>query len=323
MPFQQTVFTRQAPAVPGDFASDNPRNFYPGGPNGIVTGNSGLTIGNFAWAQMSYLDWDNGATVMNNFGFGLPSGIVHRQQVGVITTFLADNSMLIPSGMNCSILTAGDIWLKNSGSALAQPGMKAYANLATGAVNFAITGSPTTVATASSGGSLAAGTAATTTGTISGNVLTTGASVTNTIYPGAIVTGTGVASGTWVVAQLTGTTGGAGTYAVSIPEQTVASTALTITPSILTTGTMSVGTAAIGQVITAATNSPSGTVIGMAIQANLTATTWSMSPAPLVAAAGTVSSSTITLESNIETKWYAVSAGAQNELIRCSSQALG
>ena len=328
MPFQQTVYTRQAPAVAGDFASDNPREFYPAGPGGLVAGASGVTVGSFAWVSPSYIDWDSGPTIINSFGSGIPAGIVHRQQVGLITTYLAEASLLVPVGNNVSLLTGGDIWLKNSAtSGEVLPGYKAYANLATGAVTFAATGGAGS-ATSATTASIAAGTAATTTGTIYGNVLTTGATVTNTIYPGAIVSGTNVATGTYIVSQLTIATGasagGAGTYAVNIPEQSVASTALTITPSVYTPGTMQSGTVAVGQTIitTGTTAATTGTIVGMFVAASISATTWSLAPAFGLTAAGTLSSGAVVTSTNVETKWYALNGASAGELVRASATRL-
>ncbi len=327
--FQTAVYSRQAPAWAGDFASDNPREFYPAGPGGLVAGASGVTVGNFAWVSPSSIDWDSGATIANSFGTGSVAGIVHRQNVGQITTYLAKSGLSIPQGNAVSLLTGGDIWLANSGSSLAQSGMKAYANYLTGAVTFGWTGAPTAAASATTA-SIAAGTAATSaSSTISGNVLTTGASVANTIYPGAIVTGGTVASGTYIVAQLSGTTGGAGTYAVSIPEQTVTSATLTMTPSVYTPGTMQASTVAVGSIIIASgggyttTAATTGTIAGMAVMAAISGTTWSLAPASGLTAAGTLTSGTVVTGSTVETKWFAISAGAQNEVVRCSSHALG
>ena len=332
MPFQQTVFSRQAPAVAGDFASDNPREFYPAGPGGLVAGASGVTVGNFAWVNSSYIDWDSGPTIVNSFGSGIPTGIIHRNQVGTNSTFLSEASLSILVGNNVSLLTGGDIWVKNSAaSGEVLPGFKAYANLATGAVTFALTGTATVAASATTA-SIAAGTAATTTGTISGNVLTTGATVANTIYPGAIVSGTNVATGTYIVSQLTiasgASAGGAGTYAVNIPEQSVASTALTITPSVFTPGTMQAGTVTVGGVIVASgvnggttyttTSASTGTIAGMFVAAAISGTTWSLAPAFGLTAAGTLTSGTVVSSTNVETKWYALSAASAGELVRIS-----
>lgn len=336
MGFQTSLDTRQAPAVQGDFASDNPRSFYLAGPGGLVAGSSGLIIGRAAWVWPNYLDWDNGPTIAANTGSGAIAGIVTRRQAGaLITTYLADNSLTIPQGFMVELLTAGDVWLKNSaasGQTLA--GYKAYANYADGQITFAPSGAGFVTGAASAAtASIAAGTAATFTGSISGNVLTATGTVTNTIYPGAIVSGGTVATGTWIVAQLTGTAGKAGTYAVSIPEQTVASASLTVTPSTFTPGTMQANTVSVGQVIlTSVVNSgttyttsaaTTGVIVGMAVQAAITGTTWSLSPAFGTTAAGTLTSGTVALGTNVETKFVATNGAAAGELVRCSSERIG
>lgn len=321
MSFQTAVYSRQAPGLAGDFASDNPRDFYPAGPGGLVAGASGVTIGNFAWVSPSYIDWDSGATILNSFGAGSVAGVVHRQQVGQIVTFLADNGLTIQAGSPVSLLTGGDVWLKNSGSGLAVPNMKAYANLLTGAVTFAATATPTTASATTS--TIAAGTAATFTGSITAGVLTTSA-VSNTIFPGAVVSGGTVATGTTIISQLGGVVGGAGTYAVSPSEQTVVSASLTATPNVLdTTGGTVTGTIAIGSTVVSAGGSVTGTVVGMGVYSAYATGKWVLAPAPGLTIAGAATSGTIVMANNVETKWYAVSSGTQNEVVRCSSHALG
>jgi hypothetical protein len=275
------------------------------------------------WLSPNYIDWDSGATIVNNTGFGSIFGIAGRR-IGqaLITTFLADNGFLIPQGLPVEVVTAGDIWLRNEGSTQAQQGMKAYASLTTGAFSFNWTGNPSTATTASSG-TIAAGTAATFTGSISGNVLTTSGAITNTIYAGAVLTGGTVASGTVIVAQLTGTTGGAGTYAVSIPEQTVASASLTATPYVLTTGTMASGTVSVGYVVASTGGTATGTIANMPVTAAYGTGTWVVAPAPGQTSAGTATSGSIVLNANVETKWYAANSAAANELVKAFSQALG
>ena len=319
MGFQTAVSSRQAPAVAGDFASDNPREFFLSGPGGLVAGSSGLVIGRAAWVSPTSLDWDAGATIANNAGFGNIDGIVPRRfGNALITTFLSDNGNTIPQGYPVGLLTGGDIWLKNDGTGQAVKGQKAYAKLVDGTFTFAATATPTTASCATA--SIAAGTAATFTGSITNNVLTTSGTVTNTIYPGAILTGgTGIPTGAYVVAQLSGTAGGAGTYAVSVPELTVASASLTATPMVLTQGTVTGTALAVGGVIASASTGTTGTVIGMAIMASVTATTWSLAPAPGVTAAGTNTSATITVASNVETKWRATHSALAGELVKCTS----
>ena len=320
--FQTQVYSNLAPGVAGAFCDANPRYTVDAGPGGLVAGAGGVTIGNFAWANDEFVDGDGAASIVQSFGSGPVTGFVGREQQGLNSTYLSDAGLSILQGFPVTLFSGGGFWALNSGASQALPGMKAYANFLTGAVSFAVTGSPTTASATSS--SIASGTAATCTGTIVGNVLTTSGSVTNTIYPGAVVTGTGVASGTTIVQQLTGTTGGAGTYAVSIPEQSVASTSLTITPYVLdTTGGTVTGTIVVGSVLQSAGGTATGTVVGMSAAAVYASGKYVMAPAPGQTSAGTVTSGTIVLASNVETKWYARTSGLAGEIVKISDKALG
>lgn len=308
---QSFVQVQPAVGVAGDFATANPRFTQLAGPSAIVAGASGLTVGRFAWLSYSRVDGDNAPAVANNFGSGPVAGFVGRTQQGLITTYLSSAGMTIPAGFQATLFSGGDFWVVNSGAAAVYPGMKAYADFTTGAATFAAAGAPT-VATTAGTATIAAGTAATGTGTIVNNVLTI-SGVTNTIYPGALITGTGVATGTSVVSQISGTPGGAGTYAVDLPGQTVTSTALTLTPYVLTTGAV-VGTIVIGSVIRSAAGTVTGTVVGAPVTAQITSTTYVVDTN-----GGTVTAGAVVLASNVETSWYAKSQAAIGELVKISN----
>ena len=309
---QTSINITQAPAVAGDFASTNPMHSALTQAEGAFqAGLSGCTIGLFAWI-------DSLGNYLNNFGSGTPNAFVARTQEALITTYASPYGNTIPAGfMVGNAFDRGDFWVSNSGSTAAIPGMKAYANFVTGAVSFNWTGNSTTATTATTGATVAAGTAATLTGTITNGVLTASA-VTNTIYPGAVLSGGTALAGTYVTAQLTGTvTGGAGTYSV-YPSNQSAVTATTATPAVLNTGTMGSGTVAIGDSVVSTSVSASGTLVGAVVTANVTTNQWVLAPAQGQTAVGTVASSTIVLETNVETKWYAKSNGTQYELVKIS-----
>lgn len=311
-----------APAVAGDFASANTNRFvYLAGPGALVAGAAGVTVGLFAWVSPNILDADGNGSIVNNFGAGPVAGFIHREQQGLNTVYLSGASMFVPTGFPVTVMDGGDFWVLNSGANQAIPGMKAYANNLTGAATFNYAATPTTGnATATT---IAAGTAATATGTINGNVLTTSGSVTNTIFPGAVVTGSGVAARTTIVAQLSGTPGGAGTYTVSPAEQTVASTALTMTPYIMdttggtVTGTISVGTSIISTSGTV-TATPPQAVVGAGVTALYATGVWVVNTLGATAVSGTVVFAAVT-----ETKWYCRSTGLPGELVKMSSTPLG
>ncbi len=313
MPFQTQVGANMAPAVAGDFASANPRSFYPAGPGGLVAGPNGVTIGNFCWLSYAALDSDGAPAIVNSFGAGPVAGFVPRKQQGLITTYLADSSMLIPPGFGLEIMTSGDVWAKNSGTNEAEPGMYAYANVSTGAVTFAAANSP------AAGGSgtastIVAGTASVT-GSIAGDVLTVTAVGSGTLVAGGQLSGTGVAPNTAVVNQLTGTPGGIGTYTVNIGEQTVASTTISETYGTLTVGGTVTGTFGVGQPIT--TGASAGTVITALGTGTGGAGTY------IVNNTQTVASTTISTASSVQTKWQALSSGLPGEIVKMSSQVLG
>lgn len=319
--FQNQVNTIQAPAVEGDFASANPRQTVLAGESALRCGDGvdvaggalvgGIIVGRFGWlSYASGADSDEAPATVNTFGAGLPNGLVHRLQVGLITRYLASASMVLLKGQQTVLFNSVDMWVKNRGATFAQVGMKAFANFADGSCYFAAAGA-TPPGGSGSASSIAAATSSFT-GSISDNVLTVTGGITGTIYPGTTISGSGVATGTKILAQLSGTAGGVGTYSVSIPEQSVASTAISGTYGVLTVG---------GTVVTgfAANQTISGTnvVAGTLIWSQLTGS---------AGAAGTyvvdnntvVGSTAITAQASIETKWIARSAGAANELIKIS-----
>jgi len=317
---QQTVTTQPAPAVAGDFCDSNPRYAADFGPFGAVAGPSGLTAGLFCWASFSTIDGDGAPAALNNFGAGPVVGFVPRNQQGLITTYLSTASMTLPAGFEAMVFSGGGFWAKNDGSGTAQPGMKAYADPATGKVSFAAAATPATAQATLS--TIAAGTAATFNGSISGNVLTTTGAVTNTIYPGAVLTGSGVPTGVTITGQLSGTTGGAGTYSLNVSELSIASEALTATPYVWdATGGVTTGTISLGSVITSS-GTPTGVVNGAAVTAVATPSAnkyiVGMINYPGVAM-GTAASGTIVVSTNVETSWYARSSGLAGELVKMSN----
>lgn len=323
--FPNQVQVNNAPAVEGDFASANPKYTVLAGEGGLKCGDGydtfatglvgGIIVGRWGWLSYVAVDNDEAPAVVNTFGSGLPAGLVHRSQQGLITRYLASSSMVLLKGQQTELFNVVDLWIKNRGATFAQVGMKAFANFADGTTYFAAAGS-TPPGGSGSASSIAAATFAAT-GSIADNVLTVTAVGSGTLYAGASFTGTNVATGTKIVSQLTstevgGTLGGKGTYAVNIPEQVVASTALSGTYGVLTIGGTVVAGLGQGQTI-----SGTNVVAGTAVWQQLTGTP---------GAAGTyvvdnntvVSSTAITSQSAIETKWIARSAGATGEVIKIS-----
>lgn len=304
--YQTQVNYNYAPAVAGDFASANPRSTVPAVGFGFVAGANGVTVGRFAWADADGL-------VANNSGVGLPTGFVAREQQGLITVFLGLATLVVPTGLGVSLFNGGDFWVLNSGSNSAEPGMKVYANYATGAITAAATGAPPTGGVVT--GSIAAASGISVTGSIAGDVLTVTAVGTGPLVAGAVIAGSGVTSGTKILDQVSGTTGGVGVYRVDT-IQTVASTTITATYGILTVTAVSSGSLAIGDVL-----SGSGVTSGTYITQLGTGTggtgTYYVSPTQ------TASSTTVTATGAIETKWSVKTAAAAGELFIMSNLAQG
>lgn len=313
MNFQTFVGTQPAPAVAGDFASANPRFSVDAGPGGLVAGASGLFVGRFAWWSQSQLDPNDTPAVVNNFGTGPVTGFVHREQQGLITQFLAEGSQFIPQGFAVTLMSGGDFWVVNDGATACLLGMKAYANYADGKVTFAATGAP---GTASGSASSIAASTNSFTGSITDNILTVTGGITGVIRPGTTISGTGVAAGTKIVSQNSGTAGGVGTYSVDIPNQTVASTAISGTYGTLTVGGTVTGAFGVGDTLTGS-GVAAGTKITQLITGTGGAGTYAVDNNTVVA------STAITAGLQAETKWVAMSAGLPGELIKISSQPLG
>lgn len=311
--FQAQVFVQPAPAVEGDFSDSNPRVTVDAGPGGLVAGASGVTVGRFCWLDMSHVDPDNAATIVNCVGYGAPAGFIARNMQALNTTYLSEAGMTVPGGFPVTAFSHGGFWVKNNGSTQALVGNKAYAKFADGSIVFAATA--TTPGSASVTASVAASTFSVT-GSIAGNVLTVTAVGSGTVVNGGTISGSGVASGTQIVSQLSGTTGGVGTYAVSIPEQTVASTTVSGTYGTMTVTAVGSGTLGVGDVL-----SGSGVTAGTQIRqlgtgAGLTGTY-------IVDQNTVVSSTTVTATNAYETKFVAMSSGAAGELVKISSWVTG
>lgn len=311
---QLQVYANQAPAVEGDFASRNPRATVLAGPTAHVAGPTVL-VARFAWLEYNSVDFDSAPAIVTTAGGAGPvAGFIHREQQGLIVTYLADASMQVQPGFPVTVHQAGDFWVKNRGTTQALPGMFAYANFADGSATFQASGAPAGAASGTAS-SVAAETSSFT-GTITGNVLTASGTITGTIYPGTTISGTNVATGTVVTAQLTGTPGGDGTYSVSIPEQTVASTTITGTYGLLTVGGTVVAGFQVGSVITGTGITATTTITALVTGAGGAGTY-------VVNVNTVVASTTISASTQVQTKWFATNSALAGELVKMSSWALG
>lgn len=315
--FQTQAYPNLAIGVAGDFADHNPRFSFMAGAGGLVSGAAGLTVGNFAWVNSTFIDPEGAPAVVNNFGSGTPQGIVPRFWQGTNSTFLSQASMFIPGGYAVAIYSGGGFFVVNSGSGQALPGMNAYANLATGAVTFASGTSAASSVTAATS-AVTAGSSSVT-GSIAGNVLTVTAVGSGTLYNGTTLSGTGVATGTEIVSQLTSTAsagalGSTGTYAVSIPEQSAASTTITGAYGILTLGANASGAFPIGALVTG-----TGISTPVYVRSLIAGTPGLSGTTYAVDGTTSVSSATLTFTTNVSTNWIARSSGLSGEIVKISN----
>ncbi len=141
MTFPTSVSYAPPPAFEGDFCDANPRSTVNAGPGGLVAGAGGVTLGRFAWAAASPVDANGAPTTVTNAGTGAPMGFVHRgSNQGIITTYLAESSGVVPAGFGVTLFKSGGFWVLNRGTAAATVGQKAFANNADGTVSFANAG---------------------------------------------------------------------------------------------------------------------------------------------------------------------------------------
>lgn len=316
--FQTQVGPSPAPAVEGDFASQNPYFTFDAGPGGLVAGTPGCVVGRFAWV-FAPLDADGtGLIAQTSGGNGPVAGFVHRAQQALITTFLANSGMTIPKGYPVTLMNGGDFWVKNNGTTSAAPGQKAYANLADGSVSFAATGSATIGA---SGTGAIVTQSGTITGSVAGNLLLVTGSGVLPIVAGALITGAGIPAGTKVVAQVSGSVaGGVGSYSLNIGELNIPIETMTFSYGLMTITAVGAasGPFAVGDVV-------SGTGLAVSGVTRITqlgtgtggAGTYYVDPSQ---GAG---SGTINAIANVETKWVAMSGGLAGELVKISDHLLG
>jgi hypothetical protein len=135
MPFQAQVNLQQAPAVAGDFASDNPRSSVVAPEGGFVAGAGGMNVGTFGWVQA------DGKTVLNSAAAGAPNGFVPRSEQALIETYLSEYGVNIPGGFPLTLMIKGDFWFKALNNA-AVVGQQVYANLTNGTIQTAAAGAP-------------------------------------------------------------------------------------------------------------------------------------------------------------------------------------
>lgn len=196
--FQGAVRQFIAPGVEGGWASANPYVSMVQPNSGDLTdanaaswrvGPLGAIVGRFAWADVV-----TGLVSNINPGTGVPFiegssgqpgrlriGFVQRDQISLITPYLAGDTLAVPVGMGITLLTKADVWAKFAAGAAV--GSFVFASYADGS---AIAGATTAAPTATGV-------------TVSMNNSVNITAVSGPLYPGQPVTGAGIPANTYVV----------------------------------------------------------------------------------------------------------------------------
>jgi hypothetical protein len=312
--YQTQVYNQPSQGAAGDRWGQNPIATYPAGPGGLVADASGVSVGAFCWVTPPTDPNGTGSLATQAKGSGNVAGFLYNVTQGLNTVFLSDGTLVIPQGLPVALAIQGDFLVINNGTTIATPGMKVYAAFGTGLASFAASGAPTTAATAT-GSSIAASTFSVT-GSIQNDILTVTAVGSGTVVAGATISGTGISGSPQITGQLSGTTGGIGTYTISPSQQkSVASETISGTYGTFTVGTMTVGT----QFVVGETLAATGSVVAGTIITQLLTGTGNAGSTFAVSNNTVVSSQSISAYGNVETKWYAASAGQPGAVIKITS----
>lgn len=212
MGFQRVINQQPAPAVAGDFASNNPRtSVVPPVEAGFVSAvGEAVTVGFFAWGGS---DGKVYSAIANVPAGGSALGFVARQPnipSVLITTFLGESRMTLNDGLPATLQNGGEYWASIQGGAI---GDAVFALNTTGAPSLVddATTAPTGFVLASVAPVDAVSNGATTIAVNTG-IMTVAVVASGVLEVGQRVTGVGVPDQTYITKQLTGAAGAAGTY---------------------------------------------------------------------------------------------------------------
>lgn len=300
--FPTKVNLRQAPAVAGDFASQNPRASVLAGQGALVAPASGLIVGNFAFVAKSA----NGDVVSQSYASGDEIGFLGREQQALITLYLAGDSLVVPQGFMVTLYSEGDFYAYFGNGAT--PGSTVYADESTGA--------PTTSAGTSVTGEIGfTGTAALST-LVSQAQMTLATITSGIVTVGDIVSGTGTASNV-VQSLFSGVANTVGAvYNLSGAVTTEAAEAITTASSTLNVTAIGSGSLSVGDPISG-TNITAGTTIS-----SFGTGTGGVGAYGLNIPGGVpvhTASETITGSTNVATNWKVASFSNPGELSKIST----
>ncbi|SKC78339.1 hypothetical protein SAMN05445504_2381 [Burkholderia sp. CF099] len=126
MSFPNAVRLQPEVGVPGTRASMNPI--------AVISriAQAPVTVARFVWPGT---DVDN---QVQNTGTGKPLGLAITDQVGIITTYLAESSMVVPAGFPVQVAERGEFFASSAN--VATEGQKVFATLADGTLQFGAAG---------------------------------------------------------------------------------------------------------------------------------------------------------------------------------------
>jgi hypothetical protein len=330
--FQQAVSLYPAVGNWGARASMDPTATVNAGQFNLTAGVLGVSVGKFAWQNFAA---STGLGTINNFSPTvptLPDGFIGNEQQALITTWLAQNGMVVPAGYQVgAFYNRGSFWGKTV-YADAAINQKVFANLFSGDI---YPGAPGAFITANVG-SAAAVTATTTVGSYSMNITATGSGV---VAVGQQISGPGLngqfptyieSFGTYngtagtvnlTLAAVTASTGGTFTTIANVGIGGATATSGTIasgTSALTMNAGTYVGTIAVGQSIYCATAGlPSGAYVAALGTGVGAAGTYTIGPSNATA---TITAQAFQFSSFIETPWYFLSAGNVGDLVKIGTR---
>jgi hypothetical protein len=263
MPFQNRVNQYQAPAIEGDFASDNPRSVVLAGPGGLVAGPFGVVVGKFAWVDPDAKTCNNFAATQNT-----PDGFVHRDQQALIQNYLQEQSMMVPKGFGVTLHNTGDFWARNLGPAPLVKGAPVFAGYADGGIYSAAPAGAAGFGSIGSAETAAFGSTSTGSAVVGNPNQITLSALTGLVSIGDTIAGTGIPVNTAITSQISGTTGAAGVYQLSNQVTSAATTVTTFGKVVVLSGVT--GLVSIGDTFASAV---AGTPVGATIATQVSGTT--------------------------------------------------
>jgi hypothetical protein len=326
MSFQSQVNINPAPGSVGGIASMNPLATVDAGPGGLTAGPSGAFVGRFAWNTYATPGGpgtgQSSCPISASLAPRKPDGFICNRQQALITQWLGNSSLLVPTGTMLIEHALGDFWAY-SNLAEASIGQKVFANLVDGQILAAAAGaSPTNIA--GTAAVISSATAASLTNyTLTINTVTSGI-----VAVGQLVTGAGILPGTYIESFGTFTVaGGNGTVFLSqnvrntFTAQSIAAApteaysyyvgTASFATSIMTVVSVTSGALVAGQIVTSAS-----VAAGTYIVSQLTGTPGGIGTYQLSTTPGTITTQAASATAWIETDWYVKSAGNVMDLIK-------